>query len=757
MLGSTRTIHRTVLTLMVAAAGCATSGVRFPWPAHGPAVPATRADVTTANPSYRRMVSQVLVRRVSRPTLASLDYAAYHANFMNADPPPDLAMAGDKGKRPRTANPFGGVLVADSLTGSVARTALTADERAHPLALAPLVELLVSKKVASADRLEDVVAAVRSESWGLAGGPQIVRQTATEAFLHDPGPGRAVEIWIKIEFAPWFAGFLSPPDEDGDGFAEIYGRVADSALGPTQDIAKFIRTEYEGRVLTQAEVKSWAHQLASYWYPSYNTDLVAVPAAWPAEDTEPAIRQELGDQSFPAPAVVMRGKPLGKPAYNVFLVEGGVPLPQASEATSAAQDAPKSQVPAPGLSLGPSTPSPNTAVVKKAVLAELAAHGKSWTSWSAEVSPFQTALKQRFDAMPVGSKALAGSDGFLFFRNSMAYVLGGDLAKQSGDRNPIPVIVEWKKLLAKHGVDFLFVPIPTKEEIFPEKTGAAPGNAALAPFAGKVVNPFGRKFLLDLADKGVETLDLLPAFLAERKNGARASEPLYQAQDTHWTARGLELAAKIVAQRITRYPWYKGIAAHRQAYKTKDESFTRHGDLHSRLPEGERSKFAPETLVGHQVVNPDGTPYEDDPDSPIVILGDSFTGVYQLMDCEHAGVSGHIAKQIGTPVDLLMSYGGGPNVREKLLRRGEDKLQTKKLVVWMMTARDLFDHAEGWQPLDKNSHGNPQRVPIPSRDGTRPANPAGSPRDQHGNPQRVPIPSRDGTRPAKPAGSPRDK
>jgi alginate O-acetyltransferase complex protein AlgJ len=691
MLGST--IHRGVLTLIVAAAGCATSGVRFPWPAPAPAVPATRADVSTANPSYRRMTSQVLVRRISRPTRASLDYAAYHANFMNADPPPEAAAAGDRGQRPSTANPFGGVLAADSLTGSVARTALTADERTHPLALAPLVELLLSKKVAGADRLEDVAARVRSESWGLAGGPQIVRQTATEAFLHDPGPGRPVEIWIKVEFAPWFAGFSSSPDEDGDGFAEIYGRVADSVLGPTQDIARFVRTEYEGRVFTPAEVKAWAHQLASYWYPSYNTDLVATPTAWPADNTEPAIRQELGSLSFAAPTVVMRGKPLGKPVYNVFLVEAAMsprpaPVPQASAAT-------------PGLNLAPSTPSPNTAAVKEAVLAELAAHGKSWTSWTAEISVLRAALKKRFDAMPAGSKALAGSDGFLFFRNSIAYVLGGDLAKQNGDRNPIPVIVEWKKLLAKHGVDFLFVPIPTKEEIFPDKTGPAPDDVILAPFAGKVVNPFGRKFLLDLADKGVETVDLLPAFLAERKASTGKGESLYQAQDTHWTARGLELAAKIVAERITRYPWYKGITAHRQAYKTKDESFTRHGDLHSRLPEAERAKFAPETLVGHQVVNADGTLYEDDPDSPIVILGDSFTGVYELMDCEHAGVSAHIAKEIGYPVDLVMSYGGGPNVREKLLRRGEEKLATKKLVIWMMTDRDLFDYAEGWQFLQK--------------------------------------------------------
>jgi hypothetical protein len=713
---SARIIDRAALTLLVAAAGCATS--RFPWPASAPAATAIRADVTTVNLSYRRTASQVLVRRVSRPTRASLDYAAYHANFMNADPPPEAAMAGDKGQRPSTANPFGGVLAADSLTGSVARTALSADERAHPLALAPLVELLLAKKVAGADRLEDVVARVRSESWGLAGGPQIVRQTATEAFLHDPGPGRVVEIWIKIEFAFWFTGFASPPDEDGDGFPEIYGRVADRAIGATQDIVRFIRSEYEGRMLSPAEVKAWAHQLASYWYPSYNTDLVATPAAWPADNTEPTIRRELGSLRFPAPAVVMRGKPLGKPVYNVFLVDNlpgakgdekdtgpsqaaGQPAGSVAAPAPATEEEAKAASPAPVLKLGRSTPSPKPAQVKKVVRAELATHGRSWTAWMAELAAFDEALKKRMDAMPAGSKAIAGSDGFLFFRQSIAYVLGGDLAKQHGDHNPIPAIVGFQKLLANHGVDFLFVPIPTKEEIFPDKTGAAPGDAALAPFAGKVVNPFGRKFLLDLADRGVETLDLLPAFLATRKASTGKGESLYQAQDTHWTARGLELAAKSVGKRIKRFPWYKGIAAHRQAYKTKDESFTRHGDLHSRLPEVERAKFAPETLVGHQVVNPDGTLYEDDPDSPIVILGDSFTGVYELMDCEHAGVSAHIAKQIGYPVDLLMSYGGGPNVREKLLRRGEDKLNSKKLVIWMMTARDLFDHAEGWQPLDE--------------------------------------------------------
>jgi alginate O-acetyltransferase complex protein AlgJ len=69
------------------------------------------------------------------------------------------------------------------------------------------------------------------------------------------------------------------------------------------------------------------------------------------------------------------------------------------------------------------------------------------------------------------------------------------------------------------------------------------------------------------------------------------------------------------------------------------------------------------------------------------------------MDAEHAGVSAHVAREIGYPLDLVMSYGGGPNVRQKLLRRGWDSLAEKRIVIWMMTARDLYDYWEDWEPL----------------------------------------------------------
>ena len=79
----------------------------------------------------------------------------------------------------------------------------------------------------------------------------------------------------------------------------------------------------------------------------------------------------------------------------------------------------------------------------------------------------------------------------------------------------------------------------------------------------------------------------------------------------------------------------------------------------------------------------------------------NLTAVYELMDAEHAGVSAHIARAVGYPLDLVMSYGGGPNVRQKLLRRGWDSLSSKRLVIWMMTARDLYDYWEDWESLQK--------------------------------------------------------
>jgi hypothetical protein len=662
-----RSLHALSLLLLAACHS------QLPWRSEVRALPASleHGEVRTLN-RYDRSRSQVLVREVARPTRATLDYAAYHANFMIADAAPEDSPAANA--EPKVAAPFGDLIDRDTLTADITATPLNREEQLRPLAFAPLSEYLSARKAEGADRLEELGSTVRSESWGQSAIPGVAMQAVTEVYLR----AQPSELWVKIEFAPWFQGLGELPDQDHDGYPELYGRARDR-LSPAA--RALIESDYAGRQLTAAEVTAWANQLSSYWYPSFNTDLVPAVDRWPDDHTEESIRRELAGLTV-APAIVLRGKPQGQPTYEVFVIAGVKAAPAAASGGVATLAATRP------------TPSPQQTAARVAEELQSFASG-SWDTWLAKLAPFQSAVQKKLKGSPARIKTFAGSDGFLFYRNSLEFVVGGDLEQQPTGKNPLPIIVAWKQQLEKLGVDFLFVPVPAKLEIFPDAF-----DPPFPELRGAIVNPSVRKFVASLAEQGVEVFDLHAPFLAARTDPSDASgEPLYQRQDTHWTARGLELAAQLLAARVKQYPWYTELARRAQSFTTQDTTFTRFGDLHSRLPEALKKRYQPETLAAHQVVRSDGGAYEDDPDSPIVVLGDSFTGVYELTDAEHAGLSAHIARGISYPVDLVMSYGGGPNVRAKLLRRGEVELAKKKLVIWVMTDRDLYRYWEDWQPV----------------------------------------------------------
>jgi hypothetical protein len=680
MIRAERTVVLPALLAIGLALSCGRTGARFPWPAEADSLPSEHADVQTLNAGYSRLHSRVLVREVSKPTRAALDYAAYHQNFMISDPEPEgLA---ETNQAPDVTTPFDGAVDEKTLTPDLRGTPLTEAERRHPLSVAPLLEYLAASSVAGTDALEGLASAVREESWGLPTQPGVMTQTASELFLHQAGES-APELWMKIEFQPWFKGLGRLPDQDGDGFPEVYARASHVELTP--ELLGAIRDDYAGKALGPDDVKSWANRLASYWYPSFNTDLVPPAATFPESGTESEIKAELKDRVFEKPTIVMRGKPQGVPTYAVFLVRDTGTAASGTEGKGETEKAPE---------LPKTKPSPAPAALLPVLKAEVAAHGGSYEAWAKELSPLHECIRERLRKTPKAVKALEGSDGFLFFRQSLSFVVSGDIERQRRGKNPLPVIVEFKRELEARGVDFLFVPVPTKEEIFPERVDQAGKD-----LVGKPIQPYFRKFLASLSAAGVEVIDLLPPYLAARREKEGGVEPLYQRQDTHWTDRGLRIAADLIATRLKKYPWYAALKPHTRRYSVKETSFERFGDLHTRLPEAEKSKYKPEKLRAEQVLAPGGGFYEDDEQSPIVVLGDSYTGVYQLMDAEHAGLSAHLARAVGYPADLVMSYGGGPNVRNKLLRRGKDALESKRLVIWVMTARDLYDYWEDWEPL----------------------------------------------------------
>ncbi|MBW1808880.1 MAG: hypothetical protein JRJ87_11865 [Deltaproteobacteria bacterium] len=673
-----------VFLLALAAAGCGPK--RFPWPleSQNHLDDTSVMEVTTISSNYDRLRSRVLVRKITRATRANLDYAAYHANMMTFSPVPETGLA-VAACVPGPEKLFGGLLLPGSIVSSIHLTRLSADERTKPMAFSPLVDVLSQWNYDKASPLDDARTAVRSESWGGQKSIQVTYQEITSLYLHTQG--QQVEWWVKIEFAPWAKLFDDMPDEDQDGYPEIYAQLKPELIAP--ELLDYLQKDYAVKLLNRAEVKAWANELASYWYPSFNTDILdlAGQTSWPLAETEKEVIAEIEGRKIDNPAVVIRGKPRGQALYNLFVVEGLVKedKPQTPDVVDTQLGGKRRPV----VLLEPQ---------KKLLNQQLQTYGTgSWEKWAAKVANYRRQLQSKLKKRPKELKAIEGRQGFLFFRNSIDYVVGGDLQKQPEGKNPFSTIVDFKNYLEKLGVDFLLVPIPTKVEVFPDKILAGKFDPGKLP----VLNPYGRKFLAELTDAGVEVVDLLPAYLKARAEQKKAQEFLYQPQDTHWTDRGLRLTARLIGKRIELYDWYRQLSKKPVKYSQKKTVFKRHGDLVSRLADKEKGRYKPQSLIGYQVLTPAGELYDDDAASPIVVLGDSFTGVFQRTYCRNAGISAHIAKEIQFPVDLVMSYGGGPNVRKKLLRRGEDALRKKYLVVWMFASRDLYNYWENWEPLQE--------------------------------------------------------
>ncbi len=318
---------------------------------------------------------------------------------------------------------------------------------------------------------------------------------------------------------------------------------------------------------------------------------------------------------------------------------------------------------------------------------ELQRNGGSWEAWEKSVAPFQEDVRSALDGKPKAIAGIAGVEGWLFFRRSLEVLVCGDLRAQKEGRDPYPAIVDFAGQLRARGVDMLFCPIPVKAAVFPEKISPrspAPGE----PHVGL----YTRRLMLELGEAGVECMDLLPHFLQARDE---PGESFYMPLDTHWSPRGLKVAARVIAERIKDYPWWpevsKGIK-----YVTKEAPSKRRGDIVRMLPEAARVKYSPLKLTGEQVVSPAGELYEDDKSSPIVVLGDSYAGVFHYGECQHAGLTAHMARELGTPVDLILGQGMGPKVRAKLARRGRGALKGKRLVVWTLSERDLYNYRSPW-------------------------------------------------------------
>ena len=316
-------------------------------------------------------------------------------------------------------------------------------------------------------------------------------------------------------------------------------------------------------------------------------------------------------------------------------------------------------------------------------------------------------LQGRYDLLgEMGAKALPGRGDWLFYRPDADYLLSPAFdderfykdtydtlvdGKWVNPRNPLAAIRRFHDQLAARGIELLMVPIPGKAAVYPENLGRGFGSPPSSPTA---------RFVEALRGAGILALDLQPALLRAK---ARAKTALYLRDDTHWTPAGMEVAAATVLETLRAHPaWIAAPDSIRKHYGVNFVEVDRFGDVAEMTKLPRRRELFPLERVGAEQVwdSAARAPYRDDPRSPVLWLGDSFSRIYQTDAPRGAGIIAHVALGLGFPLASLVNDGGASTVvRQQLLRRPE-LLEGKKVVVWAFVERDIRFGEKGWMLLD---------------------------------------------------------
>ena len=327
------------------------------------------------------------------------------------------------------------------------------------------------------------------------------------------------------------------------------------------------------------------------------------------------------------------------------------------------------------------------------------------------------------------ARVFMGYDGWLFYQPDLKALTGygpmnpepfsvmkdPELAKLPETRD---VVAGFAAQLKERGISLLLIPLPLKPMIYPE---AITGRAENGP----LTHPDAPAFYQWLRDHDVDVLDLtadVAKVRGERKyifrreplkrdREVEASEDermkktkdVFLQQDTHWTPESMRHVAERVAAYVKeKYPQAIGTESPAAPIRAVD-GVTRSsmGDLVKLLDfKHPHEVFQPESVF-LRVVG-EGTRSTT---SPIVLLGDSFTNVFNdptigfgVPDKDEdkqppirAGFAENLSLLLNRPLDVISMNGkGSTGVRVEFAKRHDDEVRSKKLVIWAIAARDLL-------------------------------------------------------------------
>ncbi len=295
---------------------------------------------------------------------------------------------------------------------------------------------------------------------------------------------------------------------------------------------------------------------------------------------------------------------------------------------------------------------------------------------------------------------IAGVDGWFFLSSDIRFLSvgqfwGADAAKVSRahkpeSADPIPAIVDFRDQLKKRGIELLLMPVPPKAAIYPEKI------LPDVDLHSETAAPYLARFYDELRKREIDVVDLAPVFL---QNRASEHGPVFCKTDTHWSGLGCVLAAQTIKEKIHE----KLAGQPRKDYAAEWKETTIKGDLGD-LAGPDAKKIEPEKIAIRTVSDKEtGAAINPDPNSPLLIIGDSHTLVFHDFLAEKSGLLDQVAYEIGFAPDLIGTRGSGAtSVRVSLYRRARKDpgyLAKKKVIVWCFAAREFTESDQGWDKV----------------------------------------------------------
>ncbi|MEI7832090.1 MAG: hypothetical protein WCJ56_02685 [bacterium] len=274
-----------------------------------------------------------------------------------------------------------------------------------------------------------------------------------------------------------------------------------------------------------------------------------------------------------------------------------------------------------------------------------------------------------------------------------------------GKPDAVTTLVSFSRQLQERGIDFIFVPQPNQiqlhaHELFPDMAA----DAELWPRYTEMV--------IRLLEQDVEVVDLVDAFQAYTGDG-----DVVHHYDHHWGSDGMELAARILAERMQRYRVVRDGVAGRKHFTTRltttpmpSELFWHNNivPLDKFLRDGVQPSWGiPATYQATQILY-DGKPLRTDLVmsnrlDPVLVMGDS--SVYHLSwqhGGEAAGFPEHLSMALGFPVAQRPAGAAGPITPQRYAREfARQQPQPRVLIESMVTGY----HKENWPSADLPAAG----------------------------------------------------